>query len=120
MLERLRSSPLAARSRSAIAAPMPTPRSTSVKQRDLLTKTLISFDGAGSCWPLHQFTPSSGSITEIVPSGLLQIGISAICCLRWSCALWRWASAGNVATSASMPAVIRTVLFIPLLTEVTP
>jgi len=53
---------------------------------DLLTNTLIRRDGAGNCCPLHQFTTSSGSITAIVPKGLLQTGISA-----WPAWLCSWA-----------------------------
>src|SRR5690606_115882 len=78
----------------------PEPRSTRVKQRDLLTNTLIRRDGAGSCWPVHQCTPSSGSSTEIEPSGVAQVGICAVCSLRRSCALCRCANAG--ATTAAI------------------
>ena len=88
---------------------MPAPRSTRVKQRDLLTNTLISLEGAGNCCPVHQLVASSGSSTEMVPSDLVQVGICAVCCLRRSCALWRWADAGGAmqaATSATASAAI--------------
>ena len=48
---------------------------------DLLTNTLISLDGAGSCCPLHQLVTSSNSMTEMLPSFLVQTGIYWICCL---------------------------------------
>ncbi len=99
MLERPRSWPSLASARSAWAAAMPTPRSTSVKHLDLLTKTLMSFEGAGNCWPVHQFTTSSGSITEMEPSGLVQTGISA-----WPFLLCSWAEVRLLAKLSRRPA----------------
>src|SRR3546814_166322 len=67
MLEPPRSSPSAASPRSAFIACSPTPRSTSVKQRERLTKTLINAVGEARRWPLHQFLPCD-STTARVPS----------------------------------------------------
>src|SRR3546814_14364626 len=79
MLEPPRSSPSAASPRSAFIACSPTPRSTSVKQRERLTKTLINAVGEARRWPLHQFLPCD-STTARVLSERLQTGISPVCC----------------------------------------
>src|SRR3546814_17184672 len=79
MLEPPRSSPSAASPRSAFIACSPTPRSTSVKQRERLTKTLINAVGEARRWPLHQFLPCDSTAAR-VPSERLQTGISPVCC----------------------------------------
>src|SRR5690606_41360492 len=102
MLEPPRSSPSAASPRSAFIASSPTPRSTRVKQRERLTKTLISAVGEARRWPLHQFLPCD-STTARVPSERLQAGLS-LCCAVTACAAGAAATAGTA--HAMVPARI--------------
>src|SRR5690348_13241140 len=75
MFEPTRISPSPARSRSARAASNPLPRSTSVKQPDCDTYTLISAAGDSRFIDVHHWLPFCGSCTASVPILLLQRGI---------------------------------------------
>src|SRR6185437_8860064 len=75
MFEPTRISPSPARSRSARAACRPLPRSTSVKQPDCETYTLISAAGDSRFIDVHHGLPFCGSCTASVPIRLLQRGI---------------------------------------------
>src|SRR3546814_473451 len=112
MLEPPRSSPSAASPRSAFIACSPTPRSTSVKQRERLTKTLINAVGEARRWPLHQFLPCD-STTARVPSERLQTGISPVCCAGAA----RAAGAATIAARSHAMAQARLELRISMCTD---
>src|SRR3546814_15254695 len=112
MLEPPRSSPSAASPCSAFIACSPTPRSTSVKQRERWTKTLINAVGEARRWPLHQFLPCD-STTARVPSERLQTGSSPVCCAGAA----RAAGEADIAARAHAMAPARIELRISLCTD---
>src|SRR3546814_13495037 len=112
MLEPPRSSPSAASPRSAFIACSPTPRSTSVKQRERLTKTLINAVGEARRWPLHQFLPCD-STTARVPSERLQTGSSPVCCAGAA----RAAGAAAIAARAHSLPPARLHLLLPIVPD---
>src|ERR1700679_1444235 len=73
MFEPPRVSPLADNARSRWAAARPLPRSSSVKQLDWDTNTLMSASGESRWYCVHQLF--SGSVTASVPIFLSQVGI---------------------------------------------